>query len=110
MLHGAAAPPYWPAFPVHKFGSISLCGGARSNWAHPQNMSLGKNMRSSELRLKLTSDELVDCAAARGIRTEMARIHAHCFIVPPGSALLEFRSSPLTARGCRLISGSESVE
>src|SRR5580693_5709028 len=34
MLQGAFAPPYCPAFPAQRLGSISLCGGARSSCAH----------------------------------------------------------------------------
>src|ERR1700733_822550 len=47
MLQGAFTPPYCPALPAQMLGSISLCGGARSNCAHPQNMSRGKNIFSS---------------------------------------------------------------
>src|SRR5580698_2275630 len=47
MLQGAFTPPYWPALPAQMLGSISLCGGARSNCPHPQNISRGKNIRSS---------------------------------------------------------------
>src|SRR6202051_1506230 len=45
-LQGAFTPPYCPALPAQRLGSISLCGGAKSNCAQPQNMSRGKNMRS----------------------------------------------------------------
>src|SRR5580698_7499637 len=97
MLHGAAAPPYWPAFPVHKFGSISLCGGARSNWAHPQSMSLGKNIRSFGLAscqlpcellllgLSCVLNEPVACATASELRTRSVTANAHFVISPPKS-------------------------
>src|SRR5579859_357787 len=95
MLQGAFAPPYWPAFPAHKLGSISLCGGERSNCAHPQNMSLGKNIRSPGSAACQLLCELGSCeglcrlregeiwAPASEINTGTASIHANTFISPP---------------------------
>src|SRR5262249_29650153 len=44
---GAFFPPKLPASAAHRFGSISLWGGAISNCAYPQKVSDGKNMRSA---------------------------------------------------------------
>src|SRR5579872_606541 len=118
MLHGAFAPPYCLAFPAHRFGSISLCGGSRSSCAHPQNMSLGKNIRSPGSALCHVPYELEDwdgledwevsvcksadgpCACAIEIMSRTARIQNHFFISPPGLPFRthskRFSSRPLT--------------
>src|SRR5579864_7637027 len=103
MLQGAFAPPYCPALPAHRLGSISLCGGARSNCAQPQNMSWGKNMRSSapgtcqapcELAWEVACEfacevlpaarEVEVCAPVTPeISASNARIQVHAFISPP---------------------------
>src|SRR5580693_9470779 len=75
MLQGAFAPPYCPAFPAQRLGSISLCGGARSNCAHPQNMSLGKNILGWDAAF---------CALPKAeIDKRNASIHTNVFIQPP---------------------------
>src|ERR1700733_9940968 len=97
MLQGALAPPYWYAFPAQRLGSISLCGGAKSTCAQPQNMSRGKNIRSPapaschvpwEVACGSLACVLSDwetCAPANEISTGTARIHTHSFITPPRS-------------------------
>src|SRR5271157_3064105 len=85
MLHGALTPPYCPALPAQMPGSISLCGGARSNCAHPQNVSRGKNIRgwaSASCGGVLASGALW-ARLKTGIDTENARIHTNVFIHPP---------------------------
>src|SRR5580698_8361963 len=102
-------PPLAAASPEQRLGSISLCGGARSNCAQPQNMSRGKNMRSPEsaaywLGCELALGELVlgaalscgsreelsdaftgaeICAPANDISTGTVNHHAQRFIMPP---------------------------
>src|SRR5579863_7443849 len=98
MLHGAFTPPYCPALPAQRLGSISLCGGARSTCAHPHNMSRGKNMRSpapaschvpcelvsaESCVCVLSEEETCACAREIEIKTGRTRIHAHFFISPP---------------------------
>src|SRR5208283_4204585 len=84
MLHGAFTPPYCPALPAQMLGSISLCGGARSNCAHPQNMSRGKNILSP---LAAFCEEFADgesCAMPKvQINRGNKRIPANFFIPPP---------------------------
>src|ERR1700683_2147769 len=84
MLQGAFTPPYWPALPAQRFGSTSLCGGARSNCAHPQNISRGKNIRDGGSAFW---GVLTDCVVCDRLKTETntgnARIHANIFIPPP---------------------------
>src|SRR5580704_19696784 len=65
-------------------GSISLCGGARSNCPQPQNMSRGKNMRSSrpESGEALAGAE-VWARPKLQMSTGRTRIHAKLFIHPP---------------------------
>src|SRR5271163_4169489 len=84
MLHGAFTPPYCPAFPAQMPGSISLCGGARSNCAHPQSISLGKNIRGCGFA---SCEALAGAAVCALPTTEInrgtTRIHANVFIQPP---------------------------
>src|ERR1700677_38455 len=108
MLHGALTPPYCPALPAQMLGSISLCGGARSNCAHPQNMSLGKNIRSSDCEIETAEfcvPELCELPAGgalcapHNVRVNRGntRIHSDVFIPPPVSAALSKTSlSPCT--------------
>jgi hypothetical protein len=48
-VQGALTPPKLAAFALQIFGSISLWGGAMSNWAYPQKVSDGKKIRSVAL-------------------------------------------------------------
>src|SRR5271168_5365037 len=84
MLQGAFTPPYCPAFPAQMPGSISLCGGARSNCAQPHSMSLGKNIRGWGFA---TGESLEGVAVCALPKTEISRgntrIHANVFIQPP---------------------------
>src|SRR5277367_5707521 len=101
MLQGSLIPPFCATFPAQIFGSISLCGGARSSCAQPQNMSRGKNIRSvvpasCHLPCELGSGELMDadvCAPARiEVNPRTASIQAHFFISPPKSRLPGYRT------------------
>src|SRR5580700_4517903 len=65
-------------------GSISLCGGARSNCPQPQNMSWGKNMRSSRPESgEALADAEVWARPKLQMSTGSTRIHPKLFIHPP---------------------------
>src|SRR2546423_15233945 len=84
MLHGAFTPPYCPALAAQRLGSISLCGGARSNCAQPQNMSRGKNMRSLASAACQLICEGESCALVKTeISTGTATTQINFFIKPP---------------------------
>src|SRR5208282_5496033 len=96
MLHGAFTPPYCPALPAHRLGSISLCGGARSNCAHPQNMSRGKNIRSpASASFEVFAGGVLCVLPETETKTTNVRIHDNVFIPPPGKLVLQ--ESGLTA-------------
>src|SRR5208283_2428493 len=98
MLHGAFTPPYCPAFPAQMLGSISLCGGARSNCAHPQNMSRGKNIRGwASASCELLAAGALCALPQTGIDKRNARIHTNVFIRPPKVCLLEETPKPCRA-------------
>ena len=103
MLHGALTPPYCPALPAQMFGSISLCGGAKSNCAHPQNMSGGKNVLSP---LPESCGEFADgefCALPRvQINRGNTRIQANVFIPPPNFLFYEESIALTNAQESRL--------
>src|SRR6266853_6338719 len=85
MLQGAFTPPYCPALPAHIFGSISLWGGAKSNCAHPQKVSRGRNIRSCSGPLCSSPSCGGEFCALTSIyiSIETARIHVSLFITPP---------------------------
>src|SRR5258708_4803213 len=85
MLQGAFTPPYWPALPAQILGSISLCGGARSNLAQPHSISRGENKRSWEATAFPTPLEDGSLLALKNvaIRTGSTTINTSLFIHPP---------------------------
>src|SRR5947207_8688733 len=84
-LQGASAPPKLPAFEAHRFGSISLCGGATSNCAYPQRVSDGKNMRSCFGAFNSWA-----CNPVNG--STKAASNANDFIQPPKNQFLRSRA------------------
>src|ERR1700722_2029469 len=84
-------------------GSISLCGGARSNCPHPQNMSRGKNMRSPRPESgEALADAEVWARPKLQMSTGSTRIHAKLFIHPPKICV------SLKARPCVLSQHAET--
>src|SRR5678816_2112289 len=71
-------------------GSISLCGGARSNCPYPQKVSRGRNIRSV---LSCVTVRCAGSACADNTRDRVRQTNIHnsaCFMRPPQEIVLHY--------------------